>query len=65
MKTISKELAKKISNTRHGIYDTKKYCYIDVGPHYRRIPMGMMGTTAALNWDNWERLEVRERANNE
>lgn len=61
MKTISKEFAKKISNSGCGIYDTKKYRYIDVGPHYRRIPMWMIGTTEALNWDNWERLEARER----
>ena len=59
MKKISKEFAKKISNSGLGVYDTKKYRYIDVGSHYRRIAMEMLGTTEALNWGNWERLEVK------
>lgn len=59
MKTITKKLATKIRNNRYRIYDTKRYRYLNVGECYYRIPLELLGTTEALSWDNWERLEVR------
>ena len=59
MKTISKEFAKKISGTQTGVYDTKRYRYINRSEYYWRISLECVGTTAALDWCNWERLEVR------
>ena len=59
MKTISKELAKKISDTEIGVYDTKRYRYFDMCDHYCRVSREIIGTTGILNHDNWERLEVR------
>lgn len=59
MKTISKEFAKKISGTQTGVYDTKRYRYVNLSEYYWRIPRYFIGTTVALDWRNWERLEVR------
>lgn len=59
MKTISKEFAKKISDTVIGMYNTKRYRYFDMCGHYYRVPLVVVGTTGIYNRDNWERLEVR------
>lgn len=59
MKTISKEFAKKISGIDLGVYDTKKYRYFEMCGRYCRIARKYLGTTEILNYENWERLEVR------
>lgn len=59
MKTISKEFAKKISDTQTGVYDTKRYRYFDMCDHYCRVPLDIIRTTKVYNRGNWERLEVR------
>lgn len=40
----------------NGIYDTRKYRYVSYHCGYAlvRCPIEYIGTTEALNWDNWE-----------
>ena len=39
----------------HGIYDTRKYRYVSYCGHtLMRCKIEYIGTTEALNWDNWE-----------
>lgn len=56
MKTISKELAQKIT---HGVcYDTRAYRYIYREGRFERLPLAWLDTTAAI--DGWEQVEVKE-----
>ena len=59
MKTISKELAKKVALA--GYYDTGKYRYVwfDCAGSIFRYPVEYVGTTEALDWANYEEVTVR------
>ena len=56
MKTISKELAQKI--TYSVCYDTRAYRYIYREGRFERLPLAWLDTAAAI--DGWEQVEVKE-----
>ena len=56
MKTISKELAQKI--TYSVCYDTRAYRYIYREGRFERLPLAWLDTTAAI--DGWAQVEVKE-----
>ena len=56
MKTISKELAQKI--TYSVCYDAHAYRYIYREGRFERLPLAWLDTTAAI--DGWEQVEVKE-----
>lgn len=60
MKTISKELAKKVM--ANGWYDTKNYRYVGFEGAGRicRVAVDYLGTTEALDWRNYEEVGVRK-----
>ena len=60
MKTISKELAKKVM--ANGWYDTKNYRYVAFEGAGRicRVAVDYLGTTEALDWRNYEEVGVRK-----
>lgn len=60
MKSISKELARKVMSMCY--YDTKKYRYVwfDCAGAIFRYPVEYVGTTEALDWGNYEEVRVRK-----
>lgn len=60
MKTISKELAKKVM--ANGWYDTKNYRYIGFEESGRicRVAVDYLGTTEAFDLRNYEEVGVRK-----